>query len=64
MGRQQLDLRRGDTILVTSTSFTPDEDIGVLLNALKQYETESVVGDDSLPRILCIITGKGPMKDK
>lgn len=62
--RQQLDFRRGDKIIVTSTSFTPDEDIGVLLNALKQYETESMVGSKSLPRILCIITGKGPMKDQ
>lgn len=40
--------------VVTSTSYTPDEDIRMLIKALEKY-TEG-------PRIECIITGKGPMK--
>lgn len=48
-----------DKILVSSTSFTPDEDFNVLLDALKKYEL-----DTSLPKLKVIITGKGPMKDE
>lgn len=53
-----------DKIFVTSTSFTPDEDISVLIGALKIYENSYRKFDHTLPRILCFITGKGPMKDK
>lgn len=48
-----------DKILVSSTSFTPDEDFNILLDALKKYEL-----DTSLPRVKVIITGKGPMKEE
>ncbi|EJS44792.1 alg1p [Saccharomyces arboricola H-6] len=58
------DIEKGDKIIVTSTSFTPDEDIGVLLGALKIYENSYVKFDSSLPRILCFITGKGPLKEE
>lgn len=53
-----------DKIFVTSTSFTPDEDISVLIGALKIYENSYHKFDNTLPRILCFITGKGPLKSK
>lgn len=60
----EFNLAEGDKIIVTSTSFTPDEDIGVLLGALKIYENSYAKFDQSLPRITCFITGKGPLKEK
>lgn len=56
------DIEKGDKIIVTSTSFTADEDIGVLLGALKIYENSFEKFDHELPRIMCFITGKGPLK--
>ncbi|KAK9451329.1 uncharacterized protein V1518DRAFT_408267 [Limtongia smithiae] len=50
-----------DKIVVSSTSYTPDEDMSVLLDALSYYDTDSQSRDD-LPRILTIITGKGPLE--
>ncbi|KAK6455090.1 beta-mannosyltransferase [Scheffersomyces xylosifermentans] len=46
-------------ILMSSTSFTPDEDFNVLLGALKKYDLTP-----KLPPILLIVTGKGPLKDQ
>eukprot|EP00117_Sycon_ciliatum_P000195 scpid68855/ scgid6362/ Chitobiosyldiphosphodolichol beta-mannosyltransferase; Asparagine-linked glycosylation protein 1 homolog; Beta-1,4-mannosyltransferase; GDP-Man:GlcNAc2-PP-dolichol mannosyltransferase; GDP-mannose-dolichol diphosphochitobiose mannosyltransferase len=48
-------------LLVSSTSWTEDEDFGVLLDALKIYEERSLT-DLSLPPLVCVITGKGPQK--
>ncbi|CAI4271419.1 CDN_1a_G0003140.mRNA.1.CDS.1 [Saccharomyces cerevisiae] len=62
--RDDFDTEKGDKIIVTSTSFTPDEDISILLGALKIYENSYVKFDSSLPKILCFITGKGPLKEK
>ncbi|RKU47686.1 mannosyltransferase [Coniochaeta pulveracea] len=46
-------------LLVSSTSWTPDEDFSILLDALLQYaNTEG----PTLPPLLVIITGKGPQK--
>lgn len=42
--------------VVTSTSYTPDEDLTMLLTALERY-TEG-------PRLLCIVTGKGPLQEQ
>ncbi|SMN18017.1 similar to Saccharomyces cerevisiae YBR110W ALG1 Mannosyltransferase, involved in asparagine-linked glycosylation in the endoplasmic reticulum (ER) [Maudiozyma saulgeensis] len=58
------DITKGDKIIVTSTSFTPDEDIGILLGALKIYESSHEKFDKNLPKILCFITGKGPLKEQ
>lgn len=58
------DIKKGDRILVTSTSFTPDEDISILIGALKIYENSFEKFDQHLPRILLFITGKGPLKQK
>lgn len=55
---------KGDKILITSTSFTPDEDLSILIGSLKIYENSFHKFDDSLPRILCFITGKGPLKQE
>ncbi|KAI5955063.1 ALG1 [Candida jiufengensis] len=46
-------------ILISSTSFTPDEDFNILLHALKKYES-----DLSTPPVFLIVTGKGPMKSQ
>lgn len=45
-------------LLVSSTSWTPDEDFNLLLEALCLYASS----EKSLPPILAIITGKGPQK--
>lgn len=49
-------------ILVSSTSFTPDEDFNLLLSALNQYDNS--LAERGLPPILIIITGKGPLKNQ
>ena len=54
-----LNLTESHKILVTSTSFTPDEDLNILLDALKLYEQKP-----SLPPILLVVTGKGPLKQQ
>lgn len=48
-----------DKILISSTSFTPDEDFNILVDALKQYDLQA-----DLPKLKVIITGKGPMKNE
>lgn len=48
-------------LIVSSTSWTPDEDFSVLLDALVAYSA-AVENDKTLPKILAIITGKGPQK--
>jgi beta-1,4-mannosyltransferase len=57
---------KGDTrLLVSSTSWTPDEDFGLLLDALVAYaSTTSSPNDENeaLPPLLVIITGKGPQR--
>ncbi|CAD7093348.1 unnamed protein product [Hermetia illucens] len=49
-------------ILVSSTSWTPDEDFSILLEALQDYEAEATKANSKLPNLLCVITGKGPLK--
>merc|ERR1712029_186849 len=50
-------------LLVSSTSWTPDEDFGILFNALDRYESHCEQQTQSLPNLICIITGKGPLKE-
>lgn len=52
----------GLKVLVSSTSWTPDEDFSILIDALLQY-SERAQAQPDLPQILAIITGKGPQKD-
>lgn len=54
---------------MSSTSWTPDEDFGLLLDALTMYEHRAREanqvkegGKGSLPKVLAIVTGKGPQK--
>lgn len=54
-------------IILSSTSWTEDEDFDLLLTALKNYDEalDSDTLDDSitgLPDLVCVITGKGPLK--
>lgn len=49
-------------VLVSSTSWTPDEDFSLLIDALCEYSKLATTSKPSLPPILTIITGKGPQK--
>ena len=49
-------------LLVSSTSWTPDEDFSLLLDALVDYSELATTSHPQLPEILAIITGKGPQK--
>jgi beta-1,4-mannosyltransferase len=46
-------------LIVSSTSWTPDEDFGILLDALVAYAASPV----TTTPILALITGKGPQKE-
>jgi len=47
--------------VVSSTSWTEDEDFGLLLRAIEQLDGR-IRDDGSFPRILFVVTGKGPQK--
>lgn len=54
-------------LIVSSTSWTPDEDFSILLDALVSYASACPTNDDGRlasgpPRIVAIITGRGPLK--
>ncbi|MCJ1330265.1 mannosyltransferase [Thelotrema lepadinum] len=49
-------------VLVSSTSWTPDEDFSILLDALVGYSRLATTTHPQLPELLVIITGKGPLK--
>jgi len=50
-------------VLVSSTSWTEDEDFGVLLKALQSYEEAVKASNEStLCDLIVVITGKGPQK--
>jgi len=58
-------------LLVSSTSWTPDEDFSILLEALDLYEKRTMqlassqsTSHGRLPKLLVIVTGKGPLKEK
>ncbi|XP_030847257.1 chitobiosyldiphosphodolichol beta-mannosyltransferase-like [Strongylocentrotus purpuratus] len=58
-------LDRRPALLVSSTSWTEDEDFSILLSALEKYEAAKTEGvaNSKLPALVCAITGKGPQKD-
>ncbi|KAJ2232969.1 mannosyltransferase [Coemansia sp. RSA 485] len=51
-------------LLVSSTSWTADEDFSVLLEALKTYDlaAQSKSNGSNLPSLAVLITGKGPLR--
>ena len=49
-------------LLVSSTSWTPDEDFSILLDALVHYSHLAGTSHPELPEIFAVITGKGPQK--
>ncbi|XP_071106885.1 chitobiosyldiphosphodolichol beta-mannosyltransferase-like [Haliotis cracherodii] len=55
--------RSRPALLVSSTSWTEDEDFGILLSALEKYEEAVSTRSLPLPDLICVITGKGPQKD-
>ncbi|KAF6125359.1 hypothetical protein HJG60_009852 [Phyllostomus discolor] len=49
-------------LLVSSTSWTEDEDFSILLAALEKFE-QLILNGESFPSLVCVITGKGPLKE-
>ncbi|XP_033327166.1 chitobiosyldiphosphodolichol beta-mannosyltransferase [Megalopta genalis] len=49
--------------IVSSTSWTEDEDFSILLNALQEYENAVKEKVYNLPDLICVITGKGQLKE-
>ena len=59
------DIELGKTkLLVSSTSWTPDEDFSILLDALVRYSDLAMTSHPYLPEIIAVITGKGPLKNR
>ncbi|KAJ1705809.1 beta-1 [Aspergillus flavus] len=50
-------------VLVSSTSWTADEDFSLLIDALCRYSQLAAATMPELPQVLAIITGKGPQKE-
>lgn len=50
-------------VIVSSTSWTEDEDFQILLNAVEKYEHLAADSKKTnIPNLLFVITGKGPLK--
>lgn len=52
-------------LLVSSTSWTPDEDFGLLFSALVAYDKHVSAlprGGHSFPSVMVVVTGKGPQR--
>lgn len=49
-------------IVVTSTSWTPDEDFSILLQAATQYDKRARQHNSELPRLVVLVTGQGPQR--
>eukprot|EP00193_Tetraselmis_chui_P019282 CAMPEP_0177791796 /NCGR_PEP_ID=MMETSP0491_2-20121128/24140_1 /TAXON_ID=63592 /ORGANISM="Tetraselmis chuii, Strain PLY429" /LENGTH=475 /DNA_ID=CAMNT_0019314083 /DNA_START=94 /DNA_END=1521 /DNA_ORIENTATION=- len=51
-------------VVVSSTSWTQDEDFSILLSAAEEYNRQCcAMASCTLPRLLIIVTGRGPQKD-
>jgi beta-1,4-mannosyltransferase len=53
-------------LLVSSTSWTPDEDFSILLVALRELHKwiTTLSSGETFPKVLVIVTGKGPQKQQ
>ena len=49
-------------LVMSSTSWTEDEDFNILFEALQQYDN-CCKSSDKWPQIICAVTGKGPLKE-
>jgi beta-1,4-mannosyltransferase len=49
--------------MLSSTSWTPDEDFNILLNSIIQVE-DLLTTEKALRKVLFLITGKGPLKEQ
>lgn len=66
-GRSFIRLRKDrPVLLVSSTSWTPDEDFSILLLALRELHKRIVTVSKGamFPKVLVIVTGKGPQKQQ
>ncbi|ORX88087.1 chitobiosyldiphosphodolichol beta-mannosyltransferase-like protein [Anaeromyces robustus] len=55
-------------LIISSTSWTPDEDFSVLLESLKHYneilnKSPEFIETNQLPKLYVVITGKGPLRE-
>jgi beta-1,4-mannosyltransferase len=50
--------------MLSSTSWTPDEDFNILLNSIIQIEGLMASNGKIFRKVLFLITGKGPMKEQ
>lgn len=57
-------LDRKAKLIVSSTSWTADEDFGLLLDALCSYSGSATSSHPQLPELVVVITGKGPQKQQ
>ncbi|PCH33027.1 glycosyltransferase family 33 protein [Wolfiporia cocos MD-104 SS10] len=72
LGGTPMPVLRSDrpALVVSSTSWTPDEDFGILLDAMVMYEKRACAlateesGGHGLPRMLVVVTGKGPLREE
>lgn len=50
-------------MLISSTSWTADEDFGILLDALNRLDARTAsLPPSEFPNLLVVVTGKGPQK--
>ena len=55
--------QEADRVLITSTSFTADEDFAVLVHALMDLDAK-IAKTNTTHRVLMIVTGKGPLQNE
>ncbi|KIX03394.1 uncharacterized protein Z518_06946 [Rhinocladiella mackenziei CBS 650.93] len=51
-------------LIVSSTSWTADEDFGLFLDALCSYSASATSSHPQLPELAVVITGQGPLKQQ
>ena len=66
-GRSEIVAKENQPVLlISSTSWTPDEDFSILLNALvelnEKLNNDTSTKSTSFPHVVVIVTGKGPLK--
>ncbi|KAI3381127.1 hypothetical protein SNEBB_007541 [Seison nebaliae] len=54
---------KNELLMVSSTSWTVEEDFNILFHALNHFNETKERLVNGLPNVLCIITGKGELKD-